>query len=1145
MKCPNCGNENPENANFCFNCAHSLKEKKDSTEPLRFNKYIPSALMKKLQSSDKLGGIENERRIVTILFCDVVGSTSFAENLDPEDWTEIINGAFDYIIPPVYKYEGMIARLMGDAILAFFGAPISHEDDPERAILAALDILKAIKEYSKIVNEKWGFDLDVRVGINTGLVVVGEIGSDLRVEYTAMGDAINVAARMESTAATGTIQITQNTFKLVSYYFEAQKLGEVEIKGKAQPITTFEIIRKKPISPENSQMEQLATSFVEREDELHLLNNLSSMVMKGESQICWINGEAGIGKSRLLSELHSLLFLEDKIFRRSQNPDPNNEKFYWFETGALPYQISTPFGPIINFFQRYFGITIDMANDEKYELIRKGLENLDRSAEIFPYVALLLQVNLKDNDLMKTAFLDPSVLQEETFLAIISFLEDFAQIAPLILVFDDIQWADQSSQALLAQILDLILSKRIFLIILSREAPEDENIVFSKISKSFSAKFHAIPLQHLTQFGSESLISSILKVENLSDELRQLIVSRAQGNPFYVEELVKSFIDSKDIVKEAGTWKLTTDMAKLNVPATLNNLLMTRLDQLDEKTRRVAQSASVIGREFMMPILQCLNTQPGLLDDSIKELEERDWIVEKYLGIDRGYFFKHVLSRDVAYNSLLFKRRKELHRQIAECLKSVDISLSDEIGRHLYQSDEFEEALPFIVKSAESAIRTNSIPEAITLLSQGEKIQDQVSDFDAIVKLYLALGDAHAMGGNIDNSGEYFSKLLDLSKEKENKKGEVLALNKLAGNAMYGLGDTEKADSYLQEAEKLGNLINFPEGLLETSAIRCVMHQTLGEFDKSTEYEELGIEFSEKLQNDVFAVSFRYNLIVSHVLSLRFDEAQELINDFLATYEREGEKYFTASVYGYLYSAILFRQGKFLEAIQKAEHGIQIAEKINARFPLYLAFRALGEFYQFLGDLEKSAESYEKSILFTSKASNYGFLATSKLSLANVKFQMGEDVQDLITEGLDLLKRPNGTFWGGRVWGDLGYYYLAKNEFDADPDSPPRNKEDDKKIDYPSRLIQLIETKHFSQLLDRFDFTPEQIQTITSLSQDLKSDPVGGNTEFMEWIITKEEKFRGLDIDLLDINYLFLQILNQSLRRTQLLDILRKGFEIT
>ncbi|OLS23885.1 MAG: Adenylate cyclase 2, partial [Candidatus Heimdallarchaeota archaeon LC_2] len=374
MKCPNCGTENPDNANFCFNCAHSLTDIKPQED--RFTKYIPQALQKKLEESSKLGGIENERRIVTILFCDVVGSTQLAENMDPEEWTEIIKVAFDSIIPPVYKYEGMIARLMGDAILAFFGAPISHEDDPERAVLAGIDILEAASKSSVIIREKWGIDIDVRIGINTGLVVVGEIGSDLRVEYTAMGDAINIASRMESTAETGTIQVTQNTFKHISYLFDVEKIGRVEVKGKSDPITTYKILNQKQTTDKTKKYTDRESVFVGREEELNLLNIMLDNVEKGTGSICWIAGEAGIGKSRLVAEFYSSLFLEDRVHRSFQEYDPLSSKIYWFETGALPYQVSSPFSPIIHFFVQYFGISLDMSNEEKYNLVESKLSKL-------------------------------------------------------------------------------------------------------------------------------------------------------------------------------------------------------------------------------------------------------------------------------------------------------------------------------------------------------------------------------------------------------------------------------------------------------------------------------------------------------------------------------------------------------------------------------------------------------------------------------------------------------------------------------------------------------------------------------------------------------------------------------------------------
>ncbi|MHA2029249.1 MAG: adenylate/guanylate cyclase domain-containing protein, partial [Candidatus Kariarchaeaceae archaeon] len=479
MKCPNCGTENPDKANFCFNCAHSLTDTKSAQKQEdRFTKYIPKALQKKLEESAKLGGIENERRIVTILFCDVVGSTTHAENMDPEEWTEIINVAFDSIIPPVYKYEGIVARLMGDAILAFFGAPISHEDDPERAVLAGIDILEAANECSSKIKEKWGIEIDVRIGINTGLVVVGEIGSDLRVEYTAMGDAINIASRMESTAEAGTIQVTQNTFKHISYLFDVEKIGKVEVKGKSDPITTYKILNQKQSMDKNKKYTDRESVFVGRDEQLNRLNTMIDGVEEGTGKICWIAGEAGIGKSRLVTEFYSSLFLEDRVHSNFHEYNPSSNKIYWFETGALPYQISSPFSPIIHFFVMYFGINLDMNNEEKYNSVKSELSKLPDGDDMFPFIANLLQIELSDEDRYQTAFLDPAILQEVTVQHIISFLNVFSAETSLILVFDDIQWADKSSLNLMQELIQQVKSNKILLLILSRAVPDPNDSLF-------------------------------------------------------------------------------------------------------------------------------------------------------------------------------------------------------------------------------------------------------------------------------------------------------------------------------------------------------------------------------------------------------------------------------------------------------------------------------------------------------------------------------------------------------------------------------------------------------------------------------------------------------------------------------------------
>jgi len=317
MECSNCQTENPDIAKFCMNCGTSLLEdagnrggarlasEKVNGENTKFNldRYLPQELITKLESARSRNEMVGDRRIVTMLFCDVKGSTAAAEKVDPEIWTDIMNGMFEYMIRPIYKYEGFVPRLMGDAILAFFGAPITHEDDPQRAVLAGLEIQKGIKPYAEEIRNRYGLEFGLRVGINTGLVVVGEIGSDLRMEYTALGDAINLAARMEQTAQVGTIQISNETYKLVAPFFETQSLGGIEVKGKSVPVQTYRVQGVKSTPGQLRGLEGLSSPIVGRDTEIALLKNRLKGLVEGKGSVVAVVGEAGLGKSTLIATL--------------------------------------------------------------------------------------------------------------------------------------------------------------------------------------------------------------------------------------------------------------------------------------------------------------------------------------------------------------------------------------------------------------------------------------------------------------------------------------------------------------------------------------------------------------------------------------------------------------------------------------------------------------------------------------------------------------------------------------------------------------------------------------------------------------------------------------------------------------------------
>ena len=454
INCSNCDAELPHDAKFCFSCGAKVEGVEHVDPHLeRLQKYIPEELLTKLQSASQTGGMVGERRTVTMLFCDVEGSTAAAEQLDPEDWAEIMNGGFEHLITPVYRYEGTVARLMGDAILAFFGAPIAHEDDPERAVLAGLDILEAAEPYAEEVRKAHGVDFNVRVGINTGLVVVGEVGSDLHVEYTALGDAVNLAARMEQTAASNTIQISEFTHRLIEPVFEFEDIGGIAVKGKAEPVQSFRVLGLKAERGAQRRIEGLHSPLVGRDNEIRLLRRVVDDLRGGRGQLCSIMADAGLGKSRLTAEL-----LEDLMSEGVVSTPPAADgggELSWVEGRSFSYNSTTPYAPFVDLFSNCFGFESDDDTTVRYRKIVDAVTRAlpDDVATTVPYLANLVGVEGTDEDAERVRYLQPPQLRERVFDAVFRLVEAMAQHRPLVLLLDDVHWIDSNSIELLEELM--------------------------------------------------------------------------------------------------------------------------------------------------------------------------------------------------------------------------------------------------------------------------------------------------------------------------------------------------------------------------------------------------------------------------------------------------------------------------------------------------------------------------------------------------------------------------------------------------------------------------------------------------------------------------------------------------------------------
>ena len=516
--CPQCATELPPQAQFCFNCGHKLVGESAAPQPApaqtRIEQYIPSELLAKLESARASGGMQGERRVVTMLFCDVQGSTAAAETLDPEEWAEIMNGAFEHLIAPVYRYEGTLARLMGDAILAFFGAPIAHEDDPQRAVLAALDTVQAIRPYREQVRAQWGIDFNVRIGINTGLVVVGEVGSDLRVEYTALGDAVNLAARMEQAAEPGTVQITENTYKVVAPLFECEDLGGIQVKGKSEPVQSYRVLRAKAEPGRLRGIEGLDAPLIGREKELNLLREAVAELRQGRGQLVSVMGEAGLGKSRLVAELHHALVADGLLFDSPATTldgagSAAQDAIAWCEGRSLSYETSMPYAPFASLFSRFFGFREEQSDSEKYDRLRDQIAEVapKHVAEAAPFIATMLGIELTGEDAEVVRYLQPPQLRSGVFKATRDVLERLASTRPLVLVFEDLHWVDPTSLELLEQVIPLTDHVPLMIIGIFRPWRQEPSWRFHEIAaRDYIHRYTSVLLDPLDQDSCRALV---------------------------------------------------------------------------------------------------------------------------------------------------------------------------------------------------------------------------------------------------------------------------------------------------------------------------------------------------------------------------------------------------------------------------------------------------------------------------------------------------------------------------------------------------------------------------------------------------------------------------------------------------------------
>ena len=661
--CPSCRFENAPAAKFCGGCGARLTGAAAPavTQPAP-ESYTPKPLAERILRSR--GALEGERKQVTVLFADIKGSMELIQGADPEDARRILDPTIEAMMRAVHRYEGTVNKVLGDGIMALFGAPIAHEDHAVRACYAALAIQNALREISEKTRRDFGVEVQVRTGLHSGEVVVRTIGNDLTMDYDAIGQTTHLASRMEQLALPGSIRMTADTLRLAEGLVQVRPLGPIPVKGLVQPIEVFELIGAAAV---RSRLQASAvagfTRFVGREREMDALNAALERAGTGLGQVVAVVGEPGVGKSRLYYEfIHS---------HRTRD-------WLVLESGSVSHGKATAYLPLIDLLKNYFQIeNADDARRIRERVTGKLLTLDDTLRPTLPAFLALLDVPVNDSVWLDS---DPAQRRRRTLDACRALLLREAQVQPTIVVFEDLHWTDSESLAFIDSLIESLPKAPILLLLNFRPEFQDR-----WSAKSYYTRVRIDPLQAK---GSEELLQDKLGADASLRALKQLLIERTEGNPFFLEESARTLIESGALDGQRGNYRLVAPITTIALPVTVQSVLAARIDRLGPEDKRLLQSASVIGKDFALALLgEIADADVDTVQRGLANLQAAEFIYETRLFPDREYTFKHALTHDVTYGGLLAERRQLLHANIVEAIERLHADrLTEHVDRLAYHA---------------------------------------------------------------------------------------------------------------------------------------------------------------------------------------------------------------------------------------------------------------------------------------------------------------------------------------------------------------------------------------------------------------------------------------------------------------------------
>jgi class 3 adenylate cyclase/tetratricopeptide (TPR) repeat protein len=831
LRCPGCGQTTSTEAKFCDECGHDLRKDAGAVskpqpvmEPSEPSQEQPPGVSKPL---------EGERKQITVLFSDLSGYTALSEKLDPEEVKEIMSRIFGEIAQVVTEYEGFIEKFIGDAVMALFGVPKAHEDDPIRAIRTARAIHDIVGKISPQFEEKIGRPLFMHTGIHTGLVVTGEIDLE-RGTHGVLGDTINVASRLMGFAGKDEILVGHDTYHHAEGYFTFEEHEHATVKGKSEAIKVYKVLSLKTEPVTVHRLSGLRARLTGRKAEMTHLQEAVTDLRAGKGSIISIHGDAGTGKSRLVEEFKATLGFDD---------------IQWREGHAYAYTQNIPYFPLVDILSRAFQIEEGDPQDRLQKKVETASRELMRDRQdLIPYIGSLYSIRYPEIEAVSPEFWKVK-LQE----AIKAVMTGLTERAPTIVYLEDLHWADPSSVAMLRSILAGTRYPALFLCVYRPTFA----LFSSHQLSSLPSSYREIALQDLSLTDAQEMISSLLRADTILPELRKFVEKRVEGNPFYLEEFINNLIETETLVRDNGSWRLTRSLTDADIPTTVQGIISARLDRLENETKRILQEASVIGRAFLYDILKRISELREQIDIHLIGLERLDLIKPRTLQPDLEYIFKHALTQEVVYNGILKKEREVIHEKIGcvieELFSDRLFEFYEALAFHFKQGQSSTKAVEYLMKAGKKALNRYALDESHQYYQEAYDMLLAIparsgEENKLLIDILLEWAYVFYHNGNFKGLADLFSPHVELAESLDDP--ELLGMfYAWHGFMLWGKGNFD-GYTYLHRALRLGE---------ETNNLRVIGYACtwlafpctdMGLLDEAIAHGERGQAIADQIETD-------------------------------------------------------------------------------------------------------------------------------------------------------------------------------------------------------------------------------------------------------------------------------------------------------